>query len=70
MGIAPTLLNLKRQTLHAAPHIGMTGFNPHPDAGRDGNHRCALALDSEIPSRLLKMKHSALAWGGNLNLGC
>src|SRR5262249_16788045 len=40
MGIAlQTLLNLKRQTLHAAPQVGVPRRNPDPDAARNRNHR-------------------------------
>src|ERR1700759_1290105 len=33
------LLNRKSQALHAAPHVGVTGRDPDPDAARDWDHR-------------------------------
>src|SRR5271166_2428505 len=49
MGIAlQTLLNLKRQTLHAAPHVGMTSRNPDPDAARNRNHRRDSAFRTRV----------------------
>ena len=39
-GIAPEpLLDKKRQPVHAAAHVGVAGRDPHPNAGRDGDHR-------------------------------
>jgi len=33
------LLNLKREALHAAPHVGVACRDPDPDAAWDRNHR-------------------------------
>src|SRR5580693_4510620 len=33
------LLNLQSQTLHAAPHVGVAGRDPDPDAARYRDHR-------------------------------
>src|SRR5215469_9745213 len=33
------LLDLDRQAVHAAPHVGMTDRKPHPHANRDRDHR-------------------------------
>src|SRR5690349_19109741 len=42
MGIAVhAFLDLKRQALHPAPHIGMAGREPHSDTRGDRDHRSA-----------------------------
>src|SRR5208282_556815 len=38
------LLHLTRQPLHPAPHVGMAGCDPNPDAGRQPDHRATTAL--------------------------
>src|SRR5271155_3673334 len=38
------LLNLKRQTLHAATHVGVARRNPHPNPARHRDHRSPSAL--------------------------
>ena len=49
MGIAlQTLLNLKRQTLHAAPHVSMPSRNPDTYAARDRNHRRDIAFNTRV----------------------
>src|SRR5450432_1686032 len=49
MGITlETLLNLKRQPLHAAPHVGMPSRNPDPDAARNRNHRRESAFTTRV----------------------
>ena len=32
------LLNLKRQSLHAAPHVRMARRDPNPNVARNGDH--------------------------------
>ena len=45
MRIAPErLLDLQRQAVHAAPHVGAADRQPHPHAGRDRDHRRVSAL--------------------------
>src|SRR5712691_4622663 len=39
-----TLLHLDRQTVHAAPHIGVSDRQPHPHTGRNRDHRRDSAL--------------------------
>ena len=49
LGIAfEGFLNLKRLTLNPASHVGMLRRNPDQDAGRDGNHACAIAWRTRI----------------------
>ena len=45
MRIAPELfLDLQRQAVHAAPHIGVADREPHPNPGWDWDHRRDSAL--------------------------
>ena len=37
-------LHLTRQPIHPAPHVGMAGCDPHPNAGRQPDHRATTAL--------------------------
>src|SRR5262252_3214027 len=38
------LLDLTRQPLHPAPHVGVAGRNPHPHPARQCDHRVASVL--------------------------
>src|SRR5262249_16947214 len=38
------LLHLTRQPLHPAPHVGMAGCDPYPNAGRQHDHRATTTL--------------------------
>src|SRR5437016_1615535 len=38
------LLHLQRQAPHPAPHVGVAGRNPHPNPGRQQDHRATSAL--------------------------
>src|SRR5512135_1790875 len=45
MGVPPQrLLNLQRQSIHAAAHIGPADRQPDPDARRDRDHACTSAV--------------------------
>ena len=59
MGIAfESFLNLKRQTLHPASHVGVPRRNPDPDAGRDGNHDCAITWRTRISAAVSTSAHT------------
>src|ERR1700736_3151077 len=38
------LLPLQRQAVHPTPHVGMARRDPHPNPGRQRDHRAASAL--------------------------
>jgi hypothetical protein len=44
------LLHLERQARKALPHVGVSRGQPHPHAGRDGDHRRRLVLASALRS--------------------
>ena len=59
VGIAfESFLNLKRQTLHPASHVGVPRRNPDPDAGRDGNHDCAITWRTRISAAVSTSAHT------------
>src|SRR3974377_206648 len=46
-------LHLQCQALHSAPHVGMAGRDPHPNAGCKRNHRAANALITAAANALI-----------------
>jgi hypothetical protein len=61
MGIAlETLLNLQRQTLHAATHVSMPRRNPDPDAGRDWDHDRDNAFRTRVSAAVSTSAHTMI----------
>ena len=46
------------QTLHPASHVGVPRRNPDPDAGRDGNHDCAITCRTRISAAVSTSAHT------------